>query len=65
MYDTVFLRFQTEEFSMWNIQRNAKSEKKSGSIMEMKNRFRSAEIGKTGIVYMHLYPNRWGLVNHN
>jgi len=40
-----------------------KLDEKSDSILKMKNRFRSAGIGKSGIVYMHLYANRWVLVN--
>ena len=31
----------------------------------MENRFRSAGIGESKIVYMHEYPNRWTLVKHN
>jgi hypothetical protein len=28
-------------------------------ILQMKNRFRSNEVGKSGIFSTQLYPNRW------
>ncbi len=60
-----FLRFQTKELRIWTIQRNAESDEKPGSVLYIENRFRSAGIGDSEIVYMHLYPNRWALVKHN
>jgi hypothetical protein len=42
-----------------------KSDEKSDSTLEMENRFRAAGIGASEYVYMHLYLNRWDLVNHN
>jgi len=39
------------------------SDEKSDSIPIKENRFRSFGIGESEIVYMHLYPNRWDLVN--
>ena len=57
-----FLRFQTKELRIWTIQRNAESDEKPGSILQMENHFKSAGIGETEIV-IHLYPNRWVLVN--
>ncbi len=56
-----FLRFQTKELRIWTIQRNTESDEKPGSIQYMENRFRSAGIGESEIVYMHVYPNRWAL----
>ncbi len=50
---------------MWTFGGVQKSDEKSVSILEMKNRFRLAGMGKSGIVYMYLYPNLWDLVNHN
>jgi hypothetical protein len=40
---------------MWTIQRNTKSDEKSDSILEMENRFRSGGIGKSKMIYGHLY----------
>jgi len=40
-----------------------KSDGKYSSIMKMEKRIRSGGIGESEIVYMNLYPNRWGLVN--
>ncbi len=60
-----FLKFQTKELRIWTIQRNAESDEKPGSILYMENRFRSAGIEESEIVYMHVYPNRWVLVKHN
>jgi len=60
---TLFLRFQTKELRIWTIQRNAESEEKPSSVLYMENRFRPAGIGESEIVYMYLYPNRWGFVN--
>jgi len=34
-------------------------------ILQMKNRFRSAGIGESGIIYIYLYPNQWALVKYN
>mgnify|MGYP000557045138 CR=1 FL=1 len=41
-----------------------KSDVKSDSIMLMENRFGSVGKGESEIIYMHLYPSRWDLVNH-
>jgi len=56
--------FQTEELSMWIIQRNAVSDEQQYSILRMENRFRSGGIGKLKKIYAHLYQNRWISVNH-
>ena len=53
-----FLRFQTLELRIWTIQRDAESDEKPGSILLLENRFRSAGIGESEIVYMLVYPNR-------
>jgi len=47
------------------MQRNAKPDEKQDSTQQIENRFRSGGIGESEIVYTHLYPNRWYLVNHN
>ncbi len=60
-----FLRFQTKELRIWTIQRNAESDEKPDSFLEVENRFRSAGIGESEIVYMNVYPNRWVLVKYN
>jgi len=38
---------------------------KSDVILKMDNRYRSIGIGSSKMIYMHLYPNRWDLVNNN
>jgi hypothetical protein len=51
---------------MWTIQRNTKSDEKSDSILEIKNRFRSDGIGKSKLIYLYAFiPKLIGLVNHN
>ncbi len=55
------LRFQTEELRIWDIQRNSKSDEKPDSIQQMEKQLRSAGIGESGIIYIHVYPNRWVL----
>jgi hypothetical protein len=41
------LRFKTQELIMWINQRNAVSDEKSDSTLEMENRFRVAGIGES------------------
>jgi hypothetical protein len=48
---------------MWILHRNVVSDEQQESIQRIQNRFRSGEIGDSEIVYVHLYTNRWGLVN--
>ena len=50
---------------MWIIRRGTKSDRDSDPIMQMENHFRSSGIGKSKKIYLHLYPFRWDLVNHN
>jgi hypothetical protein len=40
-----------------------KNQVKPHSIPKLENRFRSGGIGKSETVNIHLYPNRWVLVN--
>ena len=40
-----------------------KPDGKSDPNLEVENRFRSIGIGESIMFYMHLYPNRWDLVN--
>jgi hypothetical protein len=48
---------------VWTIRRSARIRWEPDSILLLKNRFRSVGIGESKIIYMHLYPNRWILVN--
>jgi hypothetical protein len=41
-----------------------KSDQKSNSILEMGNSVRSGGIGKSKMIYAHLYQNPWVSVNH-
>jgi len=53
----------SKELRIWTIQRNTESDEKPVSILYLENRFRSAGIGESEIVFIHLYPNQWALVN--
>jgi hypothetical protein len=48
---------------VWTIRRSAIIRWEPDSILLLRNRFRSVGIGESKIIYMHLYPNRWILVN--
>jgi hypothetical protein len=49
---------------MWNFGRALKSGQEKDSILKKDNRFGSVGIGSSEIIYVHLYPNRWALVNN-
>jgi hypothetical protein len=48
---------------VWTIRRSARIRWEPDWVLLLKNRFRSVGIGESKIIYMHLYPNRWILVN--
>jgi hypothetical protein len=46
---TPFLRFQTKEFSMWNIRGSVKIRWEPDSILEIENLFRSVLAGESEV----------------
>jgi hypothetical protein len=56
----LYLRFQTNELSMWIIHRNAVSDEQKYSIQKIENRFRLGGIGESSLLKMYPYPIRWG-----
>ena len=45
---------------MWIVQRSAKADEKSDSMIKMENRFGSVACGESNIDYQHLYLNQCG-----
>ena len=58
-----FLGFKLKNSVCGTFEGAQKSDEKSDSIQLVKLRFKSGGIRASEIDYMHLYPNRWNLVN--